>query len=269
MAKMTEEWVLLWRQCLFENMDYQKYCIHCDADDEEEEKAALESKFPLIAEIYEDFGYERPWPKMGVADPAWREWFEPRRHLFMSNIKRLEAGDTVLQEDGHITLHIPLQSRLEATAEDLMAFLSPLYETAAHKPHPEPKYKLNLKEDGRVAIGYEEVRQAVITSTDGELFDAFAAGHRQSIKTAQVEFLRRKLNDLGWSFGVREKKMLIETGYLDDESYERFKTQINRARRLFKFLSANAIDTRFPKKDLVYSESWDYFHNKPVSPGEN
>jgi hypothetical protein len=266
MTKMTEEWALLWMQCLFQNMDYQKYCIHSDADDEEEEKAELAQKFPLIADLYEDFGYERSWPKLGLDDTKWRDWFEPRRHLFMADIKELKAGEEAEHKNGFITLHLPLQKRLSETVADVEAFLSPLYATKAFESQPEPKYRLNLKRDGRVAIGYEEVRQAVITSTDEELFDAYITGKRLTVKQAQIGFLRRKINDLGWSLTVFEKRKLIDAGYLDEDIYESMKTRINRSRKLFGLLSANAIYASFPNNKVIDSESWDYFKNQPINP---
>ena len=266
MTKMTQEWVLLWMQCLFQNMDYQQYCIHSDADDEEEEKAALERKFPLIADIYEDFGSEKSWPKMGLDDPKWREWFEPRRHLFMADIKELKVGEEAQHKKGFITLQIPLQKRLSETVADVEAFLAPSYSISSYEPQPEPKYKLNLKRDGNVAIGYEEVRQAVITSTDEELFDAYMTGKRLTVKQAQIEFLRRKINELGWSLSVFEKRKLIDDGYLDEDNYESMKTRINRSRKLFGLLSANAVYASFPNDKVVDSKSWDYFKNQPLSP---
>ena len=263
---MTEEWVVLWAHCLFENMDYQKYCIHSDADDEEEEKAELERKFPLIADLYNDFGPERSWPKLGLFDPKWREWFEPRRHLFMADIKRPTEKDLQGNEEGFINLRIPLQSRLEDTVADVRDYLAPMYIATAHHPQPEPKYKLKTKRDGRVAIGYEEVRQAVLTATDADLFDAYMKGKQLTIKQAQIGFLSRKINELGWSMGVREKKKLIDHGYLDEDAYEGFKTRINRARKLFTLLSANAINASFPDDEKTQSTSWDYFKNMPTTP---
>ena len=266
MAEMTEEWALLWMQCLFENMDYQKYCIHSDADDEEEEKAELEGKFPLISNLYEDFGYERSWPKMGTDDPKWRDWFEPRRHLFMADIKELKVGKEAEYKNGFITLQIPLQKRLAETVADVEAYLAPRYKTTAFDSQPLPKYTLNLKKGGRVAIGYEEVRQAVVTSTDDELYEAYVSGKKLTIKEAQIEFLKRKINELGWSLGVIEKRKLIENGYLDEDNYYIMKTRINRSRRLFRLLSANAINASFPSNKFFNSQSWDHFQNKPTSP---
>jgi hypothetical protein len=269
MTKMTEEWALLWMQCLFQNMDYQQYCIHSDADDEEEEKAELERKFPLIADLYEDFGYERSWPKMGTDDPKWRDWFEPRRHLFMADIRELEVGAKVENTKGFITLQIPLQKRLNETVADVEAYLGPRYKTTAFESQPLPKYTLNLKKGGRVAIGYEEVRQAVATSTDDELFDAYIAGKKLTIKQAQIGFLRRNINDLGWSLNVFDKRKLMDSGYLDEDNYESMKTRINRSRKLFALLSANAIYASFPNNKVIDSESWDYFKNQPISPANS
>lgn len=266
MTEMTEEWALLWMQCLFENMDYQKYCIHSDADDEEEEKAELERKFPLIADLYEDFGYERSWPKMGIDDPKWRDWFEPRRHLFMADIKELEVGSEAEYKKGFITIQIPLQKRLNETVSDVEAYLGPRYKTTAFDSQPLPKYTLNLKKGGRVAIGYEEVRQAVATSTDDGLFDAYMTGKRLTIKQAHIDFLKRKINELGWSLSVIEKRKLIENGYLDEDNYDSMKTRINRSRRLFRLLSANTINASFPSSKFFNSQSWDHFQNKPTSP---
>lgn len=268
MKKMTEEWALLWVQCLSQNMDYCCYCIHNDADDEDEDIAELDLKFPMLADIYKDFGDEQSWPTSGIKDARWRKWFDAHRHLFLPDVKEIKELNESFSRSNTVLLSIPLQSNLDETLYAVKEFLRTGYDFSCRKEIQSPKYQLKLR-DGRPAVGYEQVRQAVITSTDKVLDDKFLSKDNFTVKDATIGFLQRNIDRLGWSLDPRAKNALLENGVLSDERYEAFKTMINRCRKDFKLLSANTVRGSFPDLTPFESRSWDSFKGASATPGVN
>jgi hypothetical protein len=265
MKKMTEEWALLWVQCLFQNMDYCSYCVHNDADDEQEEIAELDRLFPKLAEIHKDFGDEQGWPVKGTEDIRWRKWFDEHRSLFLPDVKVLNDPLLANLKNNEIILQIPLQHTLEETLYAVEEFLKTgcLFGSATNVLVP--KYQLNMK-NGRPAVGYEQVRQAVITSTDKVLDEKFMKKEKYNVKEATISFLQRNIDILGWSLDPRAKDNLMVKGLLSEERYESFKTMINRSRKDFKLLSANTVRGSFPDLSPFESSSWDAFKGKSSKP---
>lgn len=241
--KMTEEWVLFWYQCLSENIDYSSYCSAAARDDKKT-CASLEEKFPLLPELLNDFGPPLGWPREGISGDAWKEWFAPRRHLFIQEIEQIEDGVTVAPEVGYALLRVPLQPTARATLAMVRDHLDRLYATAEQTVAPPPKYKLHMR-GRRIACGYEQVRQAVHTSTVSYAIDK--SGDYVSLRTAIVNFLRGELDNMGWRMSTPARaKLMKEGGDLDEDTYEKFRVRVNKCRRDFEALSQNAIHGRFP-----------------------
>ena len=265
MTAMTEEWAMLWMQCLSQNLDYNEYCIHSDADHEQLQMAELEKKFPRIAEIYSDFGDERIWPKDGIQDADWRKWFTQHRHLFMSNVEEVTELNKYKLKQNSILLSIPLHVEIDKTVASVRDLLKSIYSLRSIAGVAAPKYQLN-KRGGKVVVGYEQVRQAVITSTDEALDMMNFDGKKHTVHQAMIVYLQRNIDILGWTIDPRARKDLMEKGVLPEDRFENFKVRINRCRKDFKALSANTIRGVFPDLTEMESRSWDSFKGEAHTP---
>lgn len=243
MTQITEEWVLFWYQCLSENLTYTRYCSATETGDEKT-CGQLEKAFPLLPELFKDFGAPLGWPRGGVDGTDWKDWFTPRRHLFLQEVEQVGADTTEAPLEGYVTLRIPLQSSAEATSALVREHLHRLYASTAPKPASLPKYRLNMR-GRRIACGYEQVRQAVHTSTVSYVFDQDY--EYVNLRRAISNFVRGELDSLGWQMGVKERAELMKPGgCLDDDAYERFRARVDKCRRDFVALSQNALHGRFP-----------------------
>lgn len=258
MTQMTEEWVLFWYQCLSENQTYSEYCSAAERGDKQT-CAKLAKKFPLLPELCTDFGPPLGWPRGGVNGEDWREWFTPKRHLFMQAVEQVSTDATIVPTDGYLLLRIPLQQTAAATSALVRDHLNRLYATAEQTAAPAPKYRLHLRGQ-RVACGYEQVRQAVHTSTVSYAIDE--RGEYVPIRTAIVNFLRGELSNMGWKMSTPAKAALMKVGGdVDEDTYEKFRVRVNKCRRDFAALSQNALHGRFPditprNDSEVNDQSW-------------
>lgn len=240
---MTEEWVLFWYQCLSENLDYSEYCSAMrDGDFARSQK--LESRFPLLPELYGDFGGLFGWPEKGVQGGDWKEWFEPKRHLFLQSVEEVAAGAVPTLVEGHVLLRVPLQVSAEATSALVHDYLNRKYSLESPASAPISKYRLHTR-GNRIACGYQQVRQAVHTSTVSYAIDPVTFDYLP-IRQVIVNFLRGELDNMGWSISVECRKRLLDHGTLDEDTFENFKVRINKCRRDFMALSQNVIRGRFP-----------------------
>lgn len=261
MTAMTESWTILWYQSLSENYDYSMYS---DARDRGDTKVckAYEQKFEKIVEIFEDFG-----PLISLADCdtsswVWREWFEPRKHLFMPNV-RLIKSDELSRTAREILLSIPLQRTAEETVAAISLEIQRIYNEQEVVPSAPPKYSL-YKVRGKVAHGYEQVKQAVVTSV-GKFSDSLDPRRHQpnyTIRDAMTEFLQRHIHELGWGMDPRVEQDLMQLGVLDEDSFENFKPRINKGRREFRKLARNVIWGSFPDMRPFDSLVWDRFQQE-------
>jgi len=240
---MTEEWVLFWYQCLSQNLTYSEYCSAAERGDRKT-CARLAKKFPLLPELCEDFGPPLGWPIGGVKGEAWKSWFAPKRHLFMQAVEQMAGEVTVAPENGYAFLRVPLLPTAQATLALVRDHLNRLYATGERTVAPLPKYRLHLR-GKRVACGYEQVRQAVHTSTVSYAINE--DGEYVSIRQAVVGFLRGELKNMGWQIDAKTREELVRPGGdLDDDAYEKFRVRVNKCRRDFIALSQNALHGRFP-----------------------
>ena len=261
MFVMTEEWVAFWMQCLSQNIDYGTYCMHSDADDEHEEMAKLEERFPLLAEIYKDFGDGYRWTKDGLDDPKWKRWFDEHKHLFMSSIHEIKTIPDSLDQNTTLLLSVPIQSNIEDTVNDVREYLKSIYRDRSIMPAPQPKYQLSMKAK-KPAVGYEVVRQAVLMSTDKRLDEMFMNGDQFSVKQAMIGFLQRNIDELGWSIDPKAKHELMVHGQLSEERFESFRARIKTCRSDLKLLAANTIRGKFPDLTPFESRTWDAFSER-------
>lgn len=258
MTAMTEEWVLFWVHCLAHNFDYSCYCSARHAADE-----ALcreyEARFSRIADIYDDFGDVDIWPPKGLDDPRWKDWFSKHKHLFMPNIQQLAPPINVsMLETGNVVLSIPLQPTLDATLDAVRDHLLGVYRTRATPVVTEPKYKLNRKSNGNVAVGYEQVRQAVHMSKGTYMYGA--DGEQElGVHETMIEFLKHEVDALGWTLDPRARDRLMKEDYLSPTSFENFKARINKLRRDMKALAQNTIRGMFPSTEPYDSNVIDQF----------
>lgn len=253
--KMTEEWVLFWYQCLSENSEYSSYCRAVECGDCQTMRAQ-EERFPLIHEIYADFGPTFGWPLRGLDDPMWKEWFEPRRHLFMYSIQEVTERNPA-SRPGHLTINVPLAADLAEVETLFKRFIQEIATDQNRERAPAPKYQLHTTR-GRVACGYQQVRQAVHTSTVSYTFDPETFEY-VTIEQAMVQFLKNEVLTMGWSIKNSTYKTLVADGTINPDEFEGFKVRINKCRRDFVALSRNTLRGRFPDLTPFEGDVMDQF----------
>jgi hypothetical protein len=246
-----EEWVSFFYQCLSENLDYSTYCTARETGNTKQSKL-LESKYPHVADLYNDLGTLFGWPDSGIQHESWREWFLPRRHLFIQDVQELSSRDV---QPGHVRVVVPLLESYEDTRKLVELFLVDAYAAGVDEYAAAPKYKLHSKAAGKgagkvVAVGYKQVKTALMTSyryhgldEDFEL--------RDTTKAMMLEFLKQEFIALNWNMPNAVWKELNEQGTMHEAEFVTFRRLINQARSDFKLLSANAMHGRFPDLSLV------------------
>ena len=240
---MTEEWVSLWYQCLTQNIDYSSYCAA-----REEGNAArcneLEAQFDKIASIYDHFGTLDQWPEAGMQSELWREWFEPRRHLFISvprivsDLQRYEA------RPGYVLVDVPVQADTKATAELVAALIEGQRTAGRMATAPSPKYTLR-EVNGKVAHGLQQVRQACRSVARSYRYDLETFEELRHVD-AVAAFVRHEIDNMGWTLDPKARAELDSTGRLSGQRLESFKAMLNKCRRDFKAFAANTIRASFP-----------------------
>ena len=258
MFVMTEEWVSFWYLCLNENLDYSTYCDARKTNDAAT-CAALEQRFDKIAEIYEDFGELGGWPPNGIDDPQWKEWFEPRRHLFMVEPQEVTQPELYKKQLQHLLLDVPLHPDVAQTVKAVKVYLEGHYaKQPALPPLPNPKYKLLTRSKGNPWCGYQQVRQACLTAMRSYVFDD--EYEYRNLYDTKVEFLRHEIGNLGWE-NIKQSTLMKfkETGYISDEEFEPFRVRIDRCRRDFEAFAKNVIRGRFPDDSPFDSRVMDQF----------
>lgn len=240
---MNEEWVSLWYQCLTQNIDYSLYCQARD-NDNAAKCAELEAKFDKIAAIYEDFGTLDGWPEAGMQSELWREWFEPRRHLFMSvprvvfDLQRYEA------RPGYVLVDVPVQSDAKATAELVTSLIERQRASGAVLAAPMPKYTLR-EVGGKVAHGLQQVRQACRSVARSYRYDPDTFEELRHVD-AVAAFVRHEIDNMGWTLDPKARAELDSTGRLSEQRLESFRAMLNKCRRDFRAFAANTIRASFP-----------------------
>lgn len=141
-------------------------------------------------------------------------------------------------------LRVPLQESSEATMALVREYVDHLYLAGVSSVAPRTKYQLHMR-GNRIACGYQQVRQAVHTSTVSYAIDPLTYDYLP-IRQVIVSFLRGELDHMGWSIGTKSRRQLMEEGTLDEDNFENFKVRINKCRRDFVALSQNVIRGRFP-----------------------
>lgn len=243
MTDTSEEWVSFWVQSLSANQDYASYCTareKCDVT----RCIELEKQFDRIASIYEDFGSVDGIDSRGIDSPYWSAWFEPRRHLFMLEPTEIIAQGSATPMESVLELAIPLAATPEETSKTVIRFLHNYYSTHEVKQHAPPKYRLLLRR-GRVACGYEKVRQACLMASASYTFDE-SFEYRKTIKEVILEFLKHEIDVLGWTMSTKVRDELMTRGTMDADAYESYRVMIDKSRREFRHISANAISGNFP-----------------------
>lgn len=256
MTAMTEEWVSFWYQCLSQNMDYSAYCNAKTAGDTAQCKS-FEAQFERIADIYQDFGELDGWSEDGMQSKQWKEWFEPRRHLFMASATVITDPSAHVPRAGHLLLDVPLQNDANSTAKLVSRLMADYYAQHSVTVPTPPKYSLHLI-NGRPAYGYQQVRQACTAvartySYEPETSDAL---HHLD---ALTEFLRHEIDNMGWTLDPKARKLLMEKSWISEDRLESFKTRFNRCRKDFRAFARNTIRGRFPDDSPFDSDVLDIY----------
>jgi hypothetical protein len=253
---MTEEWVSLWYQCLTQNIDYSLYCQARD-NGNAAKCAELEARFDKIAAIYEDFGTLDGWPEAGTQSELWREWFEPRRHLFMSAPRVVSDPQRYEGRPGHVLLDVPVQADTKATAELVAALIERQRASGAVLAAPMPKYMLR-EVGGKVAHGLQQVRQACRSVARSYRYDPETFEELRHVDVVAA-FVRHEIDNMGWTLDPKARSELDSTGRLSEQRIESFKAMLNKCRRDFKAFAANTIRASFPDDRPFESNVLDVF----------
>jgi hypothetical protein len=253
---MTEEWVSFWYQCLAQNIDYSLYGSAVVAGDAATCKK-FEARFEGIAEIYEDFGVMDGWPDEGIKSPQWLDWFEPRQHLFMTSATVIVEGAQYVPRVGHLLLDVPLQADAPSTVKIIGKLLDEYFACHAPVVSVPPKYVLHLK-DGRLAHGFEKVRQSCLSAARSYRYDPVTFEELRFVDSVAA-FVQHEIDNMGWSLDSVARKELIETGKLSEQRLDSFKAMLNRCRRDFKAFASNTIRVRFPDDTPFDSTVLDIF----------
>ncbi|MDP4301359.1 hypothetical protein [Leptothrix discophora] len=240
---MTEEWVSLWHQCLAMNMDYTGYCDARTAGDASK-CSEYESRFDKIKEIYEDFGELAFWDESGMESAYWREWFEPRRHLFLSAPRVVADLTTYVATPGHLLIEVPLQADAGTISSAVVGLIRQQFSTDSVQVSAITKYRLR-QVNGKVAHGMQQVRQACRSVVRSYRYN-FETWEEWRHVDAVAAFVRNEIDNMGWSLDPKARDELNRTGYLDPQRLESFKTMLNRCRRDFRAFAANTIRGSFP-----------------------
>ncbi len=250
---MTEEWAILWYQCLYANQDYGRYvqlAYYGDVEGPPSQWDHIEG----IGSLYDDFGPLDDGPNVNINSSYWKDWFKSRKHLFIPVVENIKEINTIEFKPNHIVLNIPLQVTAQDTSNIVSEYLQDHYNNNIINAVTSPKYQLNMK-NGRVAHGYQQVRQAVITATNDP--DYIWTEKHPSVKENMIKFLQRELDNLGWTLDPKARKDLMVKGIMNEDRFESFKVRINRCRRDFRAFSRNAVLGRFPDLTPFRSEIYD------------
>ena len=257
MSLMTEQWVILWYQCLSENYDYSLYADARMADDLATCRE-YERQFEMIAEIYEDFGkLDSLYDCDATPDSHWWiEWFEPRRHLFMPRLEIL-SHEQRCNDPNSVVIRIPLGATLEATVAAAQELITQAYEKSDIAGANLPKYRL-YEIDNKPAVKFDIVRHAVITSISKRFYKS-SSDSTGTVNDVSSDFLKRHLNDMGWRISELEMNDLLQRDFISLHRQDSFRTLIGRNRKRFRMLSRNTLRASFPDKRPFKSLVWDRF----------
>lgn len=248
---MTEEWASYWIQCLSANSDYTDFRIAAERGDTEK-CLLIERKIKGITELYRDFG--RVFGIIGSYETCqdWKNWFEPRRHLFLSSPKTLLAGEVVSDSRSKLNLEIPLHATAKETIDSVARFINSHYENNEVSVADTPKYQLH-KPYGLLLCGLQAVKRAVMTSYRSYAYEM--DGSYRSIDDASKEFLRHEIGELGWCKNNKDLLQRLQSGAeVTEDEWELLLPRVREARRTFVKLSSSAVRGRFPDDTVQESK---------------
>jgi hypothetical protein len=256
MTAMTEEWVSLWYQCLTQNIDYSLYCGARDSGDDAK-CAELEARFDKINDIYADFGTLDGWPEDGMQSRQWIDWFEPRRHLFMTEPRLVRDSRAYVSRPGYVLVEMPLQGDAKVAGAAVAALIERHCASGDALSAPAPKYALR-EVAGRLSHGLQQVRQACRSVArsyryDPETFEELR--HQEAV----AAFVRQEIDNMGWTLDPKAREELARTGTLSEQRLESFKAMLNKCRRDFRAFASNTIRASFPDDRPFESNVLDLF----------
>jgi hypothetical protein len=273
---MTEQWAHLWTECLFGNSDYAQYAVAQDAFDEVDDAdeiyaddqeyldiKALEVKFPLLKEIYSDFGSELSFGRSETKSEKWKSWFKKYKHLFFEDVEVHKIAPSIIK-NGHQLLEVPICRDIDDTINNFRRYLE-----SSHKEVKEyssgPKYKL-LTKNRKTVLSFEAVRRSVIAGTDDDLHNLNFSKKPHTVEDAIILFLQKNYEHLGLNWGNADRRLLMDKGEISFFKKDSIRTSVGQWRQNFKLLSANTIRGRFPDITPFDSRSWDLFQGKQSTP---
>lgn len=277
---VTEEWAILWAQCLFANLDYGIYSGARDdfygeedsvekykGDKEFEEMKSLELKFPLLRELYEDFGEAFDFGRNELTGEKWKQWFATHKNLFVAEVSEPIDVNEYKKANGHVLLDVPICKSLDETLANVKFYLENNVYNNSDLTRIEPKYRLLIKQ-GKTMLSYNAARRAVLAGTDNDLHNLNFSGKAHSVEDAIILFTRKNFDllELSWSKAEVDELMKKRIPIAKKES---IRAAVGLWRDQFRCLSANTIRGRFPDTTVFDSRSWDLFQGVAVTPGRN
>lgn len=274
---VTEEWAILWAQCLFSNLDYGFYSGARDdfygeedrfekynGDQEFEEMKSLELKFPLLRELYEDFGEAFDFGRNELTNNKWKQWFATHKNLFLAEVSEPKDLNEYVKTSGYVLLDVPICKSLEETLANVKNYLENNVYNSDDQMRVEPKYRLLIKQ-GKTMLSYNAARRAALVGTDNDLHNMNFSGKAHSVEEAILLFLRKNFDllDLSWSKAEVDELMNKRIPIARKES---IRAAVGLWRDQFRCLSANTIRGRFPDTTVFDSRSWDLFQGVAVTP---
>ena len=174
----------------------------------------------------------------------WHEWFEPRRHLFMSVPRVVSDLQSYEARPGHLMLDVPMQDDPKATVTLIADLLERQRASGSMVQAPRPKYTLR-EVDGKLAHGLQQVRQACRAVARSYRYDPETFAEQRHVD-AVAAFVQHEIANMGWTLDPKARAELDSTGRLSEQRLSSFKAMLNRCRRDFRAFAANTIRASFP-----------------------
>lgn len=200
--RQIEEWVFWWFCFLELNEDYFEYCEAMAANDLDAAREVEKFTNLNLADMYKDWGVLWSISFYDTSDPAWKAWFEPRRHLFIDqvvteSVSVVTNATTYNPQAGHVLLDIPLamtRNDIEGQVRELLKD----YRRTDYKPTVTPaKYQLYTR--GTRGEGFSQMVHAYQTFTNND------AATEENIAKYVAEFGMGAFDDVG----IKMKTLLL------------------------------------------------------------
>jgi len=230
--KDVEEWVSWWFCFLDRNEAYFNYCEAIATNDVDRAKRIEDFVGISLADLYEDWGELWPIAFGDTNDPAWKAWFEPRRHLFIDktiidSVSTVADSTEYKPQAGHLLLDIPLAMTANDIVEQVRDVLKN-YRRADYKAIVIPaKYQLYQPGIGVENLTKIENTYFILkneTSNSRHTFKQFIADNgvgstKAPVGNARELLLKNNINEID---AVWDRQWVKEYWHSKKISYDRF-----------------------------------------------